>query len=264
MDADAQFPTDEELGIGEPVQATEADWLEMLAANKDIKHLIDAAVNQRLAQMGMAAGMGAAVGAAPASNQAFEAFTATVRHLIDSQAMQQPGYIKPLPAHELDHRLGGKIEMEALLLKYEAAGTAPLWTVGENGFFECTNALEFAEGDKIRTFLPPAEDFIPENEQARKVHAAMMTWLGGRTPGIGEQVEAAMIAAKQPPLISSVMQAPRQTGPVELVERPSVVEPNIASRKRRSMGTVVPERREVSMAERMSGPSGPVFGGAEA
>lgn len=256
-----ESPTDEELGIGVEDEAPEADALTAMLANPAFAALIDAAVTARMAQMGAPA--------APASSEAFQAFTQSIKHLIDTQAMQQPGYIKPLPSDEIDRRLAGKVEMDALLRRYEQAGTPPLWTVGEQGFFECTNALEFVEGEQIRTYLPPVEDFIPGNDEARQVHTAMMQWIGGPTPGIGEQVEAAMIAAKQAPLVSNIMTTETRKSPVELITQraaPGVRAdaPEKASAKRRSAGTIVPERRDISMAERVGAPAGPVFVSADA
>lgn len=248
-----EFPTDEDLGIGVDDDTAEPDALGALLNDPRMAKLLDAAVAQRMAQLGGQSDP------APQS-EAFGAFTQTLKHLIDSNAMQQPGYIKPLPADEIDRRLAGKVEMEALLQDYEKRGFAPLWTVGEGGFFECTNALEFPPGSRIRTYLPPAEDFIPENEPAHAVHAAMMQWLGGRTPGIGEQVEAAMKAANnQAPLVTGTLQADRGPGPVELVEAPS---PSGPPNRRRAMGTITPERREVSLADRVGTPIGPAFADA--
>lgn len=243
--------SDEALGIGVEDDPDPQGALDALMANPALAKLIDAAVAARLAQMG------APAAAAVPQSEAFTAFTETLKHLIDAQALQQPGYIKPLPAEELDRRAAGYVEMTALLERFQTANTPPLWMVGDNGFFECTNALEFQPGDEIRTYLPPAEDFIPRNVQAEQVHAAMLQWIGGRTKSIGEQVEAAMIAAKQAPLISNVLQTVKPAGPVELVNRPT--EADLPSRKRRGMGTIVPERRDVSAAERMAGPAGPTF-----
>lgn len=256
--SDGPFETDEDLGIGEELDLGGHDGdsaaLAALVANPAFAKLIDAAVAARMAQLG------APAAAAPANTEAFSAFTETLKHLIDAQSMQLPGYQKPLPADEIDRRLRGKVEMLALLADYEKQGDAPLWEVGEGGFFECTNALEFGPGQLIRTFLPPPEDFVPQNEAARKVHAAMMQWIGGPTPSIGEQVQAAHIASKQPPLISGALQADRRPGLVEVVD---VGAKTTARPMRRSMGSIVPERREIGLAERAAGPSGPVFVGAE-
>lgn len=244
------FASDTDLGIGEELTAEEqasaqAGALAALLASPAAQQLIDAAVASRLAQMGAPSGE-----AAPASSEAFRAFTDTLKHLINAQALQQPGYIKPLPADELDRRLAGKIEMEALLLDYKDKGTPPEWSVGEGGFFECTNALEFREGDLIRTYLPPAEDFTPRNVQADRVQEASMRWLGGPTRSIGEQVEAAMRDANRPAFVSSDLLENQRPQSVELVQREEA-----PARKRRTAGTIVPERQDVSLAERAAGPT---------
>lgn len=250
-----EFPTDAELGIGEEDEPA-PDALAALMANPALAALIDQAVAARVAQLG--------VSNAPAGSEAFTAFTATLKHLIDTQAMQQPGYIKPLPADEIDRRASGKIEMFALLKDFERQGNAPLWQIGEGGFFECTNALEFPQDAEIRTYLPPAEDFIPKNDAAHKIHAAMMQWLGGPTPSIGEQVEAAHKAAHAP-MVSSTFTTPAQSGPVQLVAMPGAATAPPRP-KRRSMGSIVKEPHEIGPGAPggAPGPRGPQFDSAAA
>jgi len=255
--AKAPFETDEELGIGVDDDAPDPNaTLAALMANPALAALIDQAVAARVAQLGVSQS------AMPQGSEAFAAFTQTLKHLIDTQAMQQPGYIKPLPADEIDRRAAGKVEMFALLRDYERRGEAPLWEIGEGGFFECTNAMEFPEGAEIRTFLPPPEDFIPKNEPAERVHAAMMQWLGGPTPDIGEQVEAAHKAAHAP-LISSAPIAAGNTGPVQIVTMPGASKAPPRP-KRRGMGTIVTEPREIGPGAPGSapGPRGPSFDNA--
>lgn len=250
------FETDKDLGIGEPIEAAPANELEAMLANPVLAKLIDAAVASRLAQMGAPV-----QSSATSQTEDFKAFTASLAHLIEVNAMQQAGYIKPLSAAEIDSRAAGLIELKSLLKDYEARGTAPEWIVGESGFFECTNALEFMPGQTIRTYLYPVEDFIPKNAEARKVHAAMIQWIGGHTPGIGEQVEAAMRAANQSaPLVTGTLNAMHgRPQPVELVNTPR----QEVSRKRVA-GSLVPERHDVSLADRAAGPAGPVFIGDRA
>lgn len=194
------------------------------------------------------------------NGQSFSAFTETLKHLIEVQAMQQPGYQKPLSADEIDRRAAGRVEMLALLADCERTGDVPSWLVGESGFFECANAQEFEPGTPIRTYLPPVEDFVPQNDAAQKVHAAMMQWIGGPTPEIGEQVRMAHINSKLPPLVSGALQPARGAGLVEIIADAKPA----PTRQRRSMGSIVPERREVSLAERADGPQGPVFVGVGA
>lgn len=250
-DPDVVMQTDKDLGIGEDdeVPAASPD-LAILMANPALSKLIEQAVAARIAQLGL----NAAPAATTADVNPLAAFTATIAHMLEVQAQQQPGYIKPLPAEEVDRRAAGYIEMKALLSDFEAKGTPPLWVVGEGEFFECTNAQEFAKGQKIRTYLPPAEDFIPENDEARKVHAAMLQWIGGTTPDIGEQLEAAIIASKQPPLVSGALQPANRPSRVEVVG-----EAPVDIKRKRVMGTLAPERHDVSLAERAAGPAGPAF-----
>ena len=250
--------TDEELGIGVEDEAEAApDPLAALLADPRMAALLDAAVAARIAQMG------AVTPAAGLDASAFADLASTLKHMVEINAIQQPGYMKPLPAEEVDRRTAGKVEMFALLKHYREIGLAPAWIVGEEGFFECNNAEEFKPGAKIRMFMPPPEDFIPDNEAAAKVMAAQMQWLGGPTPDIGETVEAAERAAiaKQGPIVTGSMQPMRARGAVELVEDAPLKAP--PSRKR-VMGTITPERRDVSVAERLGAPQGPTYIGADA
>ena len=257
--------TDEELGIGiEDEPARIPDPLEALLADPRMSKLLDAAVAARIAQMGMGATPQPA--SAGLDNGALVAFTETIRHLIDTNAQQQPGYIKPLPAEEVDRRAAGRIEMFALLKRYEQMGLAPAWIVGDGGFFECNNAQQFKPGAKIRMYLPPPEDFLPDNEPAAEVHRAQLQWLGGRTPHISETVadfESSRAAAAHGPLVTGAMQPARPAGPVELVED-APLKP--APSRKRVMGTIAPERRDVSLADRAAGglAQGPTFVGADA
>lgn len=233
--------------------------LAAIFASPAMQQMIAQAVAERVAAM---AAPVTAEGAPAAAT--LDAFTQTVKHMLEIQAMQQPGYQKPLPADEIDRRINGRIEMFAQIAQCENDNDAPLWTVGPNGFFECANAQEFAPGVQIRTYLPPAEDFIPNNAAAKRVHAAMLKWLGTPTPEIGEQVKQAQLNAKLPPLVSGALQPIRQAGPVEVVNAAPV-----AMAKKRALGTVVPERREMSMAERVAAgaggdPQGPIFVGEAA
>lgn len=250
---DAEHPSDEELGIGEEGDAPATDPLASLLNNPAIAALIDQAVAARLGAMG------APVQGADGRAADLAAITKAFSHMIEVQAMQQPGYIKPLAAEVIERRTAGYVEMTSLLRGAEADGNVPEWIVGDSGFFECTNAIEFAPGMTIRTFLPPVEDFVPNNRIAHEVHAAMLQWIGGHTPGIGEQVEAAMRAAnKSAPFVTgNLMRDKPQT--VQLVETPVVPQ-----KRKRVAGTVVPERHDISLAERAAGPQGPVFIGDRA
>jgi hypothetical protein len=235
--------TDSDLGIGEEDAANSSAALAALMANPALQKLIDAAVAARVAQL--------VPSSAPAGNSdAFNAFTQTLTHLIEVQSMQQAGYIKPLSAEEVDRRAAGYVEMKALLAKYEAENTPPLYLLGDGGFFECANAVTYEAGQQIRTYIPPAENFLPKNAQAEKVHAAMLQWIGGTTPDIGEQVESAMIASKQAPLVTGALNGMPKRGPVEVVDAPVQ-----DVRRKRVAGTLVQERHGIDAAGRAMGPS---------
>jgi hypothetical protein len=246
--------TEDDLGIGEEADPNAA--LAALLQNPALQQLIDKAVADRVAKLSVQP-----ASSADTTTDQMKAFTASLAHLIEVNAMQQPGYIKPLPAEEIDRRAAGLVEMRSLLRAYEQDRNPPEWLIGASGFFECTNAIEFQPGQTIRTYLPPVEDFMPKNEPARRVHAAMLHWIGGPTQGIGEQVEAAMREAhNSAPLVTSKLDPSyNRPRPVELVN-----EPLQAPARKRVAGTIVPERHDVSLAERAAGPQGPVFVGDRA
>ena len=133
----AQSPNemdDDALGIGEVDDAPEAsDGLAALMANPALSKLIDAAVAARLAKMG---GEPVPASSGGLDGDAIDRLAGTIGRMMELTHMQQPGYIKPLPVDEVERRLNGKIELDALLVRYERLGTAPLWTIGEKGFFE--------------------------------------------------------------------------------------------------------------------------------
>lgn len=244
----------DDFGDADDVTAEPQDGFAALLEHPALQAAIDAAVNARVSALTS----GLATPAATAGGQdagTMQAFIETIRHLIDVQAEQRPGWKKPLSAEQIDRRAAGYTEMKALLQHYEENETPPLWEVGEKGFFECVNALEFTEGQKIRTYLPPAEDFVPKNPEAERVHAAMMQWLGVKTPDIGEQLKNAMLASKQAPMITGTLQPTSKPGLVQVVAEAA---PEV-KRKRRTMGTIAPERHESSLADRAAGPQGPVF-----
>lgn len=252
------FDNSEDADEGFGSSAAGAD-LAALFASPEMQQMIAQAVAERVAAMASPN-----ISADAPATETLRVFADTVKHMLDINAMQQPGYQKPLPADEIDRRIAGKVEMFALIETLQADNDPPLWTIGPNGFFECGNAQEFLPGMQIRTYLPPAEDFIPNNDAARRMHAAMMRWLGTPTPEIGEQVKMAQMNAKLPPMVSGSLQPIRQSSPVEVVNAAQAPMP-----KKRALGTVVPERREMSMAERVAAgaggdPQGPIFVGEAA
>lgn len=243
----------EEASVSDLIDDDEpaADDLSALLANPALAKLIDGAIAARMAQL-------SAVAPQSAGGDQMQVFAEAMKRLIDTQAQQMPGYIKPLPSEEIERRLAGKVEMFALLQDFERRNLPPLWVVGEKGFVECTNMQEFKQGESIRTYLPPVEDFVPMNEEAEAVHVAMMRWLGAPTPDIGEQLKQAQMNSKMAPLVSSASDA--VTKPT-LVERVSASDTPVrkATAKRRTMGSIIPEARDIVIGDRMGMASGPSF-----
>lgn len=246
--SDPEAPSDADLGIGEEDEVETVDHLAAMFNDPRFAKHLDALVAARVAQMGVVPAVSST------QSEDFKAFTASLAHLIEVNAMQQPGYVKPVPAEEVDRRAAGYVEMKALLKDYEAKGDAPLYLLGDF-FFECTNALSFEAGQQIRTYLPPAEHFIPKNEPAEKVYAAMIQWIGGKTPDIGDLVEAAERDSRIP-LVTGALNPLRAKGLVEAVDAP--VKPMV---RNRVLGTIAPERHG---AVSMNQPTGPTFVGADA
>lgn len=237
-EAEVKFESDADLGIGDDDAPAQID-IAALIAHPQFAALIDAAVVARGANNGSAAAQGAD----------FAALTATLQRMFEVQSQQQPGYIKPLSVEEVDRRADGYVQMKALLKKFEAERRPPLYLLTEM-FFECTNAVQYEPGRQIRTYLPPAESFKPQNDEAEQVYAAMFQWIGGKTPDISEQVEEAERNAHLPPLVTGAMEPLRGTSRlVEAVDAPL----KDVSRKRVA-GTIVPERRDVGLGERAASP----------
>lgn len=232
-------------GLEDAAEAAAPDPLASLLADPRLAAMLDKLVAERAAQM-----LAPATAAPSLDGSAFAELAKTLGHMIEVNAQQQPGYIKPLPAEEVDRRLAGRIEMEALLRDYETRGLAPLWSVGRGGFFECANVQEFKQDDRIRTYLPPTEDMIPENEFAANVHRAMMQHLGAKTPDIGDLVAQRQRESRLPPIVTGALQPARGPGLVEVVGKAP------PAPRRRVMGTIQEERINVDMADRVRNAGG--------
>lgn len=250
--AAAPGDSDEDLGIGEEDAAPDA--LAALMKDPKFAKLIDAAVQARMAQI-------TPNSSAPSmQTDEFKQFIAQMGRMIEVQAIQQPGYIKPLSAEEMNSRIEGRAEMLALLGKFRTENRPPRYLLGSQ-FFESANAILYDEGQEIRTFLEPAETFQPLNDEAAQVYGAMLQWLGGHTAEIGDQVAAAMAAAKgkDAPLVTGTLTDSRHDLPVEVMAGAARnMRPN------RVTGTITPELRGQSMPHMPSStaqPQGPIFVG---
>ena len=225
--------TDAQLGIGEAEEGL--DPVAALMANPVVagrlQAMIDQAVTQRLASQ-------------PQGEGAMSALAASFEKMLQIQAMQMPGYFKPLPSDEVERRLAGRIEMFSLLEEYRKNETPPGYFVGPNGFY--AGAYKYEEGEAILTYLPPPEDFDPNYAihgnaeaglRARRVLDAQIKWLGGKTPHISHQVaEAERFSHQGIPLVGddrTVMPA----GPVEVVAD---------ARRARRTGPAFPDHGEIS------------------
>ena len=260
-EAESAKLSDADLGIEHddaphgPAPAAMADLLK----NPAFAALIDQAVAQRLAQMG---------GAPAAPVNETTSVVKAIERLLEVQALQQPGYIKPISVGEMDRRAAGHVEMLAQIEHARARNAQtgskdyiPHYILGTN-FYECTNAILYAEGSEIRTFIQPGESFVPMNETARLIHAAMITSIGGPSPEIGARIAEAMLAAKDAGDIPVVGSTAPNAGPnaVEIV--PTAKRHDVSPK--RVLGSITPETRGTSMPVQpgvTQQPSGPVFVG---
>src|SRR6185312_11650235 len=55
-----------------------------------------------------------------------------MRRMIEVQAIQQPGYTKPISAEEMDRREEGRQKMFALLDRFKEQRTPPHYVLGDN------------------------------------------------------------------------------------------------------------------------------------
>lgn len=171
-------PSDAALGIGE-----EDNPIAALLNHPDVARLIDVAVQARLAQIG-----GGAV-ADMSGNAGLAAIVAGIERLTTMHAAQLPGYSRPLPVEEIERRAEGFVDMQALVRRCEETREFPRYRlVGEPLF---AGEIEYRPGSEIETLLYPNEHMMPLNEPARRVHEAMMRWIGGPQIGIAERVEEA-------------------------------------------------------------------------
>lgn len=254
--------TDADLGIGvddDPAPAgapmTPEATLDAIVGSAAFEKLLNKAVEARLAQMGASAAP-AATGEQSAD---FLGFMKSMERFVEAQEKQRPGYQKALSADELELRAEGLAEELALIAEAKVAGTAPVYVVGPAGFYGPTafGPLLFLEGQEIRTYLMPCEDFLPVNDMAAKIIQADRKRLGEPTPDIAELIAQTMQIARgvEPTLVTSETVAER--GDVELVDA-TAERHNV--RPRRIMGTVVPESHGTPMPGQRgvsAQPSGP-------
>jgi hypothetical protein len=231
-------PSDEDLGIGQE----DADYSKLLSDPKFLTALAE--------KLGVAQ---AAVPAVTAPSELREVAD-VMRRMIEVQAIQQPGYSKPISAGEMDRREEGRQKMFALLDRFKEQRSPPHYVLGENW---PANDILYEAGQEVRTYLPPAEHFQPQNDEARQVMKAMYQWLGGPTPDIGETVEAFERWRKgtEVPLVGSAE-----------VLKPSDVEVVSTAKRdvqpKRILGNIVPETRGTSMPKQpgvVAPPTGPIY-----
>lgn len=186
--------SDDDLGIDQ--EASSADAVSAMLADPKFAALVEQAVAARLSQIGTAA---------PASGEnsvvvaALKELSKSFERSLEIQASQQPGYTKPIPREEVERRAAGYVEMCALIEEYKAAGKVPVYILGEEGFHgpSANGPTLYEGGSEIGCLLAPAESFTPVNAEAKKVYAAMLQWIGGPSPEIGDRIIEAHADAKR-------------------------------------------------------------------
>lgn len=254
---EADPESDAALGIGEDDAAPLAQVdVQALLNHPDLAKVIDAMVNQRLAAL-------APQTARSGEERAFDAFLAKFDHMLEVQAEQRPGYIKPLSAEEVDSRRQGREDMFALLAEYRTANIWPEWLLGDeaNPYYgpSPNGDILYEAGQKIASRRPPGEGWIALNEPAMKVYEAYKRWVGDVIPIDDLIAQAAAIARGESSTVTAEMptQARIEDPDVRLISADKV---DVAPK--RVMGTIAPELRGKPMP-RQPGltpqPVGPVF-----
>lgn len=247
---------DAALGIGE----ADGDDMDALMVNPKFAQAVEAVVDARMK----------AAGAAPREPRtdaaAFEAFLDTFSnrfdHMIEVQAEQRPGYIKPLSADEVDGRRKGRVDMFALLRDYKTRNVWPHYLLGDesNPFYgpSPNGDILYEAGQEIYTRLPPAEGFKPLNEEAVAVYEAYRRWVGDAIPIADLIAQAAADArggAPSPEIAEVNMRTP--DAEVRLVDKPAR---DVGAK--RVLGNLTPEKRGVGMPKQtgvVAQPAGPTF-----
>lgn len=248
---------DAALGIGEPEDGDDAD-LDTLMANPKLAAMIEAAVAKRLQDAGVSRPALPQSG----SEAAFDAFLSKFDHMLEVQAEQRPGYIKPLSADEIDSRRKGRVDMFALLRDYKLRNVWPQYLLGDeaNPFYgpSPNGDILYDAGQEIYTRLPPAEGFKPMNDEAVAVCEAYRRWVGDPIP-VEELIAQAAATARggspSPEIAAVDVRTPDPE--VRLVEgKTRDVSP------KRVLGTTAPELRGRPMPKQpgIAGqPVGPTF-----
>ncbi len=155
--------------------------------------LIERAAEARVQQM-----LGQPKAAPATATTEFGHLAKAFEEMLQLQAMQMPGYFKPLPAEEVQRRAAGTVEMMAILQEAKASGTPPQYYVGEGKFY--AGSILYQPGEPLATYLPPPEDFVPcydgpngsrGGPLAQRILDAQLVWLGGHSPDIATRVKEA-------------------------------------------------------------------------
>lgn len=262
---------DAALGIGDEDAAAASDIggvdMAALMAHPSFAQAIESIVEARLRVAGQAPPQH--VGST-GSEAAFSAFLSKFDHMLEVQAEQRPGYIKPLSADQVDARAKGKSDMFALLRQFKADNVWPHYLlIGSDneqaGAFygpSPNGPMLYMAGQEIKTRLPPAESFQPLNESAVRVFEAYKRWVGEVIP-VEELIAQAAAAARGQSDAPEVEHETRTLDPEVMV----VDAPRRDVGPKRVLGTITPELRGKPTPGQpgvSAQPVGPIFVGENA
>lgn len=260
MDAAGVDEDDEALGIGvDDDEPQPAFTVEALMEHPEFSKVLEAAVAQKLAQMGHQA---PAQPMNPGS-ATFDAFLEKLEHVMGVRDEQRAGYIKPLTAEEMDARKQGAADMKALLRRFKAENIWPTYLIvgeGPGAFFygpSPNGDISYEAGTQIRCRLPPSELFQPVDEAAAQVIEAYRRSVGDPIP-IEDLVSQAIINARGPSQAPAIEQTVKVLEPEVMI----VDAPKRETGAKRTFGTIVPELRGQTMPKQpgvSAQPVGPVF-----
>ena len=255
---------DADLGIGDPRPEQAAPVsLDALMSDPRFEQLLEAAVAAKMKAMGQEAtapGAAESLGGPAQAAKVFEQYLSRFEHLLEARDQQQPGFIKPLTADELDARRDAKVEMFALLGRMKREGRWPQYVLSDdsNPFYGDSpmGLMLYSPGQTINTRKPPAECFRPVNDAAIEVFTLYKRWVGQVVTAEELLRQAAMEAmgARSPEFQEDLRTAEPE---VMLVDAPLV---DVGAK--RVLGTLVPEVRGRNMPKQpgiSDQPLGPIF-----
>jgi hypothetical protein len=151
--------------------------------------------------------------------------------------------------------------MRALLRACRAENIWPEYVLGDVFYGPGVNGdMLYEAGQKVKSRLPPADNWRPANEAAARIFEAYKRWVG-EVHSIEDLVAQAIVESHGGPKIPEIATAGPQAQPSEVM---LVDEPIRDVSPPRQFGTIVPELRGMVTAKQpgiSAQPVGPIFVG---